>query len=170
MKKGKHYVNSNELEGWWDKWNKTKEEDAWNEMSTRIYKICCGIATKFNPKSEEEHMEHVHDAWQQTMEKIKNGKLKFEAGRAPVFNLITTTVFRILYSKMNKQKKQREHHKKYAYQFVQKHMPELLSTMEYPTSSSQENAQDKDFDAPQKKSGGFSPSLYAPTVFKPTNP
>jgi hypothetical protein len=128
----KHYVNSVELENHWDNWLQTSDPVSWDHMSTSIYQICNGIATKFNPKSEEDYIEHVHDAWSQTMDKIKTGKLKFTKGRAPVFNLITTTVFRILFSKMNKQKKQREHHKKYAYQFIQNNMPELLPTVEYP--------------------------------------
>ena len=131
-KKSEHYVSSNELEDWWEKWLDTKQDNAWEEVSHRIYRICGGVATKFNPRNEEEHQEHVHDAWYQTMDKIKSGKLRFTKGRAPVFNLITTTVFRILYSKMNRQKKQREHHRKYAYQFVQHHMPELLPSVEYP--------------------------------------
>ena len=132
MKKSAHYVNSTELEQWWTTWLETGGAKAWDEVSDRIFRICSGVATKFNPKTEEDHTEHVHDAWIQTMDKIKCGKLKFTKGKAPVFNLVTTTVFRILYSKMNKQKKQREHHKKYAYLFVQNNMPELLPTVEYP--------------------------------------
>lgn len=126
IKVKKHYVNSVELEEWWQGWIVTKDPFAWDEVSDRIYKMCLGIATKFNPKDEEEYNEHVHDAWTQTMDKIRSGKLRFIRGKAPVFNLITTTVFRILYSKMNKQKKQREHQKKYATQYIQKHNPELL--------------------------------------------
>jgi len=36
------------------------------------------------------------------LEKIKDGRLKFIPGKAPVFNLLTTTIFRHLYSKKNK--------------------------------------------------------------------
>lgn len=129
----KHYVNSTELEEWWQGWLVTKDPYAWEEMTERIYLICCGIAKHFNPRNgTDEHEEHVHDAFVQTIEKIRKGKLKFTHGKAPVFNLITTTVFRILYSKMNRQRKQREHQKKYTYQFVQKHLPELLGSVEYP--------------------------------------
>ena len=130
--KGKHYVNSTELEEWWQGWLVTQCPYAWEEVSNRIYQICCGIATHFNPRDEDEHQDHVHDAFLQTLEKIKSGKLKFIRGKAPVFNLVTTTIFRILYSKMNRQKKQREHQKRYIYQFVQKHEPELLGDVEYP--------------------------------------
>lgn len=126
------YVPSAELEAWWQGWIITGCPVAWEEMNNMIYKICSGIATHFNPKDAEEHEEHAHDAFSQTIEKIKKGKLKFTPGKAPVFNLITTTAFRILYSKMNRLKKQREHHKKYAYQFVQKNDPDSLKLVEYP--------------------------------------
>ena len=101
-------------------------------MSNMIHHICSGIATKFNPKDEDELHDLINDAWVQTMDKIKAGKLRFTHGKAPVFNLITTTVFRILYSKMNKQKRQREHHKKYTYRYVQEKAPELLPVLENP--------------------------------------
>ena len=114
----KNYVNSKELENWWTNYLDTGCSLAWEQMSERIYLICCGIATKFNPKSDEEYNEHVHDAFLQTMDKIKKGKLKFTPGRAPVFNLITTTIYRILYSKMNKLKKHNDHMRKYATQVI----------------------------------------------------
>ena len=134
-KKGVHYVNSAELEAWWQGCI-TGDPYAWEQMSESIYQICCGIATHFNPRDEEEYQDYVHDAFSQTIEKIKKGKLKFTPGKAPVFNLITTTVFRILYSRMNRQKKQREHYKYYAYQIVQKQCPEMLKMIEYPFSDS----------------------------------
>lgn len=126
-KNNPHYVPSVELEDWWDRWNNLQDQISWDGLSERIYRICGGVATKFHPNSEEEYIEHVHDAWETTMNKIKNGKLKFTKGRAPVFNLVTTTIFRILYTKMNKAKKQREHHKKYFFEFIHKNNPELLS-------------------------------------------
>ncbi len=132
MKKpGKHYVPTAELEYWWEQWLQTGTDTAWEELSNRIYKICGGIATHFHPKTEEEKQEHIHDAWTQTMDKIRTRKLLFTKGKAPVFNLITTTVFRILYSKMNKQKKQREHHKKYTNLFIQANMPNIISANEH---------------------------------------
>jgi hypothetical protein len=122
----KNYVNSTILEEWWYGWIKTGDEYAWEQMSMMICLICEGVATKFNPKSPEEHQDHVHDAWSQIMEKIRTGKLRFTHGKAPVFNLLTTTAFRILFSKMNKLKKQREHQKKYSQEIVQSKYPELL--------------------------------------------
>jgi hypothetical protein len=129
----KHYVRSEELEEWWQGWIVTGCPIAWEETTLRIHQICCGIAKRFNPRNEEEYQEHVHDAFSQTIEKIKTGKLKFIHGKAPVFNLVTTTVFRILYSKMNRQKKHKEHEKKYIYECTQELAPELLGLMEYPS-------------------------------------
>jgi len=123
----KIYVNSAELEEYWYGWLLTKDNENWVKMSDMIYKICEGVATKFNPRSEDEHCEHIHDAWIQVMDKIKNNKLRYIHGRAPVFNLITTTIYRILYSKMNKQKKQKEHQDKYIFNTLQIMHPELLS-------------------------------------------
>lgn len=131
-KKSKHYVNSAELEEWWQGWINTHCEYAWANMSNMIHRICSGIATKFNPKDEDELHDLINDAWVQTMDKIKTGKLRFTHGKAPVFNLVTTTVFRILYSKMNRQKRQKEHHKKYTYRYVQEKAPELLPVLENP--------------------------------------
>jgi len=134
MKSKKHYVNSQELEEWWQGWLITRDEHCWEQMADMIYKICEGAATQFHvPPDSDEYIEHVHDATVQTLEKIKTGKLTFIRGKAPVFNLITTTVFRILYSKMNKFKKQKEHNRRYIYDTVQKKAPDLLPTIEYPS-------------------------------------
>jgi hypothetical protein len=135
----KKYVDSTELQEWWHGWNVTQDEAAWNMMSQMIYRICEGVATKFHPRSPEEHQEHIHDAITQTLEKIRNGRLRFIHGKAPVFNLLTTTVFRILYSKMNRQKKQREHLKKYTYDCIQKNLPDMLPLVEYPYSTKEES-------------------------------
>jgi hypothetical protein len=132
MAKKTNYVCSAVLEEWWYGWILTRDSYAWEQMSSMIYLICDGVATKFNPKSPEDHQEHVHDAWAQIMEKIKSGKLRFTHGKAPVFYLLTTTAFRILFSKMNKQKKQREHYKKYSFDFVQSKCPEMLPLLEHP--------------------------------------
>lgn len=127
-----HYVDTHELEDWWVGWMVTGCPYAWSEVTERIYRICNGIVRHFNPRDEEEANDHVHDAFVQTIEKIRTGKLVIIRGKAPVFNLVTTTIFRILYSKMNKQKKHREHLQKYYYQFIQKHAPEHLSKVEFP--------------------------------------
>ena len=110
----KHYIDSAELEEWWMGWIVTGDEYAWDQLANMIYKMCFGIAWHFNPNSEEEHQEHTHDAFLQTLEKISLGKLKFIPGKAPVFNLLTTTIMRQLYSKMNREKRRKNHMFKYA--------------------------------------------------------
>ena len=124
------YVDSNELEEYWSGWLITGCDFAWEQMSGMIYKICEGIATKFNPSTPEEHVEHTHDAFMLTIDKIRRGKLKFTPGRAPVFNLLTTTIYRHLYSKMNKEKRRRQHHTKYVNKFVLENHPEMLPALQ----------------------------------------
>jgi len=124
------YVDSNELEDWWEGWLVTNCPYAWEQVACRVYRICNGVVRHFNPRDEEETHDHIYDAFIQTIEKIRSRKLVVVRGRAPVFNLITTTVFRILYSKMNKQRKHREHFQKYCVQYVQKHAPEFLHEVE----------------------------------------
>lgn len=106
-KKKKNYVESSEIEAHWTNWLETKSEESWNELLSQIYKICQGVAVKFSPRDEEEHLELCHETFALTVEKIKNGKLTFEPGRAPVFNLLTTTIFRHLYSLKNKDNRRR---------------------------------------------------------------
>jgi hypothetical protein len=129
MGKKPFYVNSEILEEWWYGWIVTKDEFTWEALSMMIYMICQGVATKFNPKSPEEHEEHTHDAWTQIMDKIRTGKLRYIHGKAPVFNLITTTAFRILFSKMNKQNKQKQYLAKYAIDMTVSKCPEMLPTL-----------------------------------------
>lgn len=102
MKKKKYYVDNNELENQWSTWLETGDSETWQQLQENIYKICCGVAVHFGPKDEEEHGELAHEAFLPTIKKICLGRLKFEPGRAPAFNLLTTTIFRHLYSKVNK--------------------------------------------------------------------
>jgi hypothetical protein len=125
IKRKKFYVDSKALEEYWTGWLTTDDEYAWSKMSDMIYQMCGGIATHFNPATQEIHEEHTHDAFMLTIEKIRLGKLRFEPGRAPVFNLLTTTIFRHLYSKMNKEKRRKTHHAKYIEKFINEECPEL---------------------------------------------
>lgn len=82
-------------------------EKSWHAILQDVNNMCNGIATKFNPPSEDEHVELAHDALLQVMKKLFNRKLVFTPGRAPVFNLLTTTIYRCMYSIKNKCKNQR---------------------------------------------------------------
>lgn len=80
----------------------------WHLMLEDINKICAGIATRFKPRTEEEHQELTNDALTQVINKLAHYRLVYKPGLAPVFNLLTTTIHRIMYSIMNKRKTQRE--------------------------------------------------------------
>tara|TARA_R100001244_G_scaffold25113_2_gene25481 strand:+ start:129658 stop:130212 length:555 start_codon:yes stop_codon:yes gene_type:complete len=109
MKKPKkHYVDSNELEKTWATWLETDCPLAWERLQSDVYKICQGVAVHFNPRDEEERLELSHETYVLTVEKIKDKRLVFEPGRAPVFNFLTTTIFRHLYSLMNKKNRRKK--------------------------------------------------------------
>ncbi len=107
------YVDTKELERTWGEWMTDKDPQKWESLSMMVYKICDGVSTRFNPKSDDEKMEHIHDATMAILDKINSGKLQFIAGRAPVFNLLTTTAFHLLYSKMNKAKRLKQQMDRY---------------------------------------------------------
>lgn len=80
----------------------------WHAILEDINRMCHGIGTKFKPRSEEEHQELTNEAVLQVINKLATYKLVYTPGRAPVFNLLTTTIYRIMYSIMNRRKQQRE--------------------------------------------------------------
>ncbi len=82
-------------------------ETSWHAMLEDINKMCQGIATKFNLPSEEELNDLANEALLQVMNKLRAKKLVYTPGRAPVFNLLTTTIHRCMYSIMNRRKNQR---------------------------------------------------------------
>jgi hypothetical protein len=82
--------------------------DMWHAMLTSIEQMCLGIATKFNLPCEEERVELAHEALLQVTKKLVARKLVYTPGKAPVFNLLTTTIFRCMYSIKNRSKRQRE--------------------------------------------------------------
>ena len=73
-----------------------------------INMMCMGISTKFHQKTEEEQIDLSNEALLQVMNKLVSNRLVYMPGRAPVFNLLTTTIYRCMYSIMNKRKNQRE--------------------------------------------------------------
>lgn len=79
----------------------------WHNMLEDINRMCVGIAIKFNLQSDEEHMDFSHEALCQVINKLINKKLVYTPGRAPVFNLLTTTIHRCMFSIMNRRKAQK---------------------------------------------------------------
>jgi hypothetical protein len=92
------YVNSKELEACWGRWLRHERQADWESLADGIYKVCLGVATQFHPRTDDEQTDLANHAFCVTMDKIIARKLVFDPGRAPVFNLLTTTVFRILYT------------------------------------------------------------------------
>lgn len=80
-------------------------DTAWHAMLTDINNMCMGIALKFSQPSDEERAELAGEALLQVVRKLERGKLVYTPGRAPVFNLLTTTIHRCMYSIINKTKK-----------------------------------------------------------------
>lgn len=80
---------------------------SWHTMLQHIHRICAGISTRFKLQGEDEQQELASKAFLQVIEKLVSGRLTYLPGRAPVFNLLTTTTYRIMYSILNKQTHQR---------------------------------------------------------------
>lgn len=120
----KHYVDSKVLEAHWAKWLDNKDEQSWAALLEGIYKICEGVAVHFNPRDEEEHLDLTHETFTITINKIQNGKLKFIPGKAPVFNLLTTTIMRQLYSLKNVESRRRRLYDKYKMRVIEEKYPE----------------------------------------------
>lgn len=87
--------------------------DTWHCMLDDINKMCHGIAIRFKQPTEEEQTELANEALLQVIRKLVNYKLVYTPGLAPVFNLLTTTIHRCMYSIMNRRKTQRTGLKKF---------------------------------------------------------
>jgi hypothetical protein len=83
------------------------KEESWHLMLADINKMCQGIAVKFNMPSEEEIIDLANEALLAVTNKLTKKKLVYTPGLAPVFNLLTTTIYRCMYSIMNKRNSQK---------------------------------------------------------------
>lgn len=83
-------------------------EMTWHAVLGDINNMCQGIAMRFKQQSEEETFELANEALLQVTKKLAAYKLVYTPGRAPVFNLLTTTIHRCMYSIMNRRKTQRQ--------------------------------------------------------------
>lgn len=77
-------------------------DKTWKAMLVDINNMCHGIAMKFNQRTEEEQHNLAHEALIQVIRKLESKRLVYTPGRAPVFNLLTTTIHRCMFSIMNK--------------------------------------------------------------------
>lgn len=89
-------------------------QKTWDAMVLDINNMCRGISMKFNLPSEEAYNDLSSEALVQVISKVKNFKLVFTPGLAPVFNLLTTTIYRIIFSLLNKTSKDKEHQANHA--------------------------------------------------------
>ena len=79
----------------------------WHLMLDDINKMCHGIAIRFKQPTDEEQTDLANEALIQVIRKLVDYKLVYTPGLAPVFNLLTTTIHRCMYSIMNRRKTQR---------------------------------------------------------------
>lgn len=79
----------------------------WQAMLKDISAMCNGIASKFNQPSIDATENLASEAFLQVASKLSRGKLKYTPGKAPVFNLLTTTIHRCIYSVLSKESRQR---------------------------------------------------------------
>ena len=119
------YVNTKEIEAAWGAWLKNHGEKPWLQLSESVYKICAGVVTHFHPQSDDEQAELVHHAFTVTMGKINDKKMVYIPGKAPVFNLLTTAIFRCLYSLKTSEKRRKDKLFKYRQQVAQR-LPSYL--------------------------------------------
>jgi hypothetical protein len=112
------YADTKELKAAWYEWSKTQDPVAWDRLADGVYKICCGVATKFHPQTEEEKLELAHHAFALTLGKIRNGVL-WDNGRTPVFNLFTTAIFNCLFSLKMTEKRRRSKLVRYTQQALE---------------------------------------------------
>lgn len=85
----------------------------WGEIANSVHLMCKGISTKFNRPSDDERDNLAQEAFVQVLKKIKERKLVYTPGKAPVFNLVTTTIYRIIFSVLNKEGTDRKNRAKH---------------------------------------------------------
>jgi hypothetical protein len=81
-------------------------------MLADIINMCNGISKVWNGIKEDLREDLSQDALAQVIKKINDGKLVYKPGKAPVFNLLTTTIRRCMLSYLNKINKQTQHRNK----------------------------------------------------------
>ena len=80
---------------------------SWHMLLEDISRMCSGISKRFNLINEDEYSDLSNDALLQVTNKLVNQRLVYTPGRAPVFNLLTTTIHRCMFSLLNKKNSQK---------------------------------------------------------------
>lgn len=71
-------------------------KQSWDYVGIDMWKICKGLSCKFYLHTEEDYNDLISESFMQIMGKIARRKLIFVPGKAPVFNLCTTAVHRVM--------------------------------------------------------------------------
>lgn len=74
---------------------------SWQRIIVDVENTCKGVSHKFKMADDDRH-DLVQEAITQIIRKLRHGKLVYKPGKAPVFNLLTTTIHRCMYSVLNK--------------------------------------------------------------------
>ncbi len=80
----------------------------WATICAESWRICKGISTKFNLPTDGARDDLANEALTQLLSKIKSKRLFYTPGRAPVFNLLTTTIYRLMYSILSSENKNKK--------------------------------------------------------------
>ena len=111
------------------------EIHSWHCMLNDIDMMCRGIATKFNFTNEEEKTDFANDALLQITNKLKRKKLVYIPGKAPVFNLLTTTIYRCMYSIINRRNSQKKNIGKLVEDMKNGKLPKSHRSFRYQTGN-----------------------------------
>lgn len=79
---------------------------SWTELANQVYSICSGIAKKFANVNDPRYDDIVSTTNLAIITKLKNKKLKFTPGIAPVFSLLTMAIHRETFTILNSDKRQ----------------------------------------------------------------
>ena len=79
---------------------------SWTELANQVYSICSGIAKKFANINDPKYDDIVSTTNLAIITKLKNKKLKFTPGLAPVFSLMTMAIHRETFTIFNSDKRQ----------------------------------------------------------------
>lgn len=110
-------------------------KQSWDYIVNDVSKICHGFSLRFNLASESEREELAHDALLQVLTKIQTKRLVYTPGRAPVFNLLTTTVHRCMCTTLAKNTKRRGNLLKLAIGLQTGVIPQKTRTLSLPTGT-----------------------------------
>jgi len=81
--------------------------ESWQKILSDINLMCSGISKKFT-LPDEDQKDLATDALMQVIGKLTRYKLVYTPGKAPVFNLLTTTIHRCMFSILNRKKNKKQ--------------------------------------------------------------